>query len=158
MTSFLRYLSLAGATLFEIAADGAITTAGAISAASGAFTGAVTAASASLTGALSVGGLATTTPQTIDMGAANKTLIMTGTPGTNQVLLVGNVLAVSCTGATRTLTFPAASLTTGKVFVILNAGSQSVDVSIDGSPVTVTAGKGLLICSNGAGYGRLAGA
>ena len=158
MTSFLRYLSLAGATLFEIAADGAITTAGALSAVGGTFTGAVAAASASVTGALSVGGLATVTPQTIAMGANNKTLITTGTPGANQVLITNNVMAVSCTGATRTLTFPAASATTGKIFVILNAGGESVDVSIDGGPVTVAAGKGLLICSNGAGYGRLAGA
>ena len=94
MTSFLRYLSLAGATLFEIAADGAITTAGALSAVGGTFSGAVAAASASVTGALTVGGLATITPQTIDMGANNKTLITTGTPGANQVLITGNVMAV----------------------------------------------------------------
>ena len=150
--------SAAGATLFEVSDAGAVSAVGLAS------TGAITGTSAVLSGALSSATLTTTAVNTqavqdVAMGGANKTIIVSGTPGTNQVLLAANVLAVSATGATRTLTLPAASSMTGKQLTIYNAGGESVIVADSGGTiVTITAGKGASLCSNGSGYGSLLGA
>jgi len=152
-----------GSALFEVSDSGAVSAVGLAS------TGAITGTSAVLSGALSSAtlssatltttGLNTQAVQTIAMGAANKTLILTGTPTTNQVLLAANVLAVSATGATRTLTLPAASDMTGKQLTIYNAGDQSIIVADSGGTiVTIAASKGASLCSNGTGYGSLLGA
>jgi Flp pilus assembly secretin CpaC len=147
-----------GSALFEVSDSGAVSAVGLAS------TGAITGTSAVLSGALSSATLTTTglntqAAQTIAMGAANKTLILTGTPTTNQVLLAASVLAVSATGATRTLTLPAASSMTGKQLTIYNAGGESVIVAdSDGTIVTIAASKGASLCSNGSGYGSLLGA
>jgi Flp pilus assembly secretin CpaC len=147
-----------GSALFEVSDAGAVSAVGLAS------TGAITGTSAVLSGALSSATLTTTgvntqAVQDVAMGAANKTIIVSGTPGTNQVLLAANVLAVSATGATRTLTLPAASSMTGKQLTIYNAGGESVIVADSGGTiVTIAAGKGASLCSNGTGYGSLLGA
>ena len=150
--------SAAGATLFEVSDAGAVSAVGLAS------TGAITGTTATLSGALesatvTTTGLNTQAVQTIAMGAANKTLILTGTPTTNQVLLAANVLAVSATGATRTLTVPAAASMTGKELRVYNAGGETIDVAdSNGTIVSIAAGKGASLCSNGSGYGSLLGA
>ena len=132
MTSFLRYLSLAGATLFEIAADGAITTAGALSAVGGTFSGAVAAASASVTGALSVGGLATITPQTIDMADGAIELVYGIAAGAGQVVVANSRLNVdpNSGGAGEDLTIDTTA--TGLVLAINNTGGENIVVKSNG--------------------------
>ena len=143
--------------------SGNLTLTGAINAASAAITGALTSASMTLTGAITaasaaISGLVGLTPQTIAMAGNNKTLIMTGSPGANEVLVTSNVIAMTATGATRTMTLPSASAANGKPLLFLNAGAIDIIVTDGTTATTVTGGKGLICVSNGSGFGRLTGA
>lgn len=146
-----------GSTLFEVSDAGAVAASGLTS------TGAISGTSAALSGALSSASLTTTGlqtqgVQTIAMGGANKTLITTGTPTTNQVLLACNVLACSATGSTRTLTLPSASLMTGKLLLVVNTAAIQIDVSAGSSTVSLTAGKASFFVTDGNDYAAVKGA
>ena len=168
-----------GSTLFEVSDAGAVSAvglastgaitgtsavlSGALSSASLASTGAITGASAVLSGALSSASLTTTGVitqgvQTVAMGSANKTLIISGTPGSNQVLVTCNVLACTATGATRTLTLPSASVMVGKMLLIVNTGSIQIDVTDGSITVSLTQGQASFFITDGTGYGSVKGA
>lgn len=149
--------SAAGSTLFEVADSGAVSAAGlastgALSGTTGTFTGAVAAVGLTSTG------LDTYGIQNISMGANNKTLILSGTPTTNQVLLTGNLITASATGSTRTLTLPAAASMTGKLLHVFNVGSIQIDVTDGQTTASITGGGAAIVVSNGSGYGKLMGA
>lgn len=146
-----------GSTLFEVSDTGAVSAVGLAS------TGAITGTSAALSGALSSASLTTTGlntqgVQTIAMGGANKTLILSGTPTTNQVLLSAGVLACSATGSTRTLTLPSASLMTGKLLLVVNVGAIQIDVSAGSSTVSLTQGQASFFVTDGTDYASVKGA
>lgn len=146
-----------GSTLFEVSDAGAVSAAGLAS------TGAITGTSATLTGALSAAGLTSTGLDTygiqnISMGGNNKTLILSGTPTANQVLLTGNLITASATGSTRTLTLPAASSMTGKLLHVFNVGSIQIDVTDGTTTASIAGGGAAIVVSNGSGYGKLMGA
>lgn len=140
--------SAAGSTLFEVSDAGAVSAVGLAS------TGAITGTSAALTGALSSATLTTTGVNTqgvqvVSMGGADKTLILSGTPTTNQVLLTAPVLVCSATGSTRTLTLPAAADMQGKLMLIGNIGSIQIDVSAGSSTVSLTQGQSAFFITGG---------
>lgn len=146
-----------GSTLFEVSDAGAVSAVGLAS------TGAITGTSAALTGALSSAtltttGLVTQSVQVVSMGGADKTLILSGTPTTNQVLLSSNVLACSATGSTRTLTFPSATDMAGKLILVANVGSIQIDVSAGSTTVNLTQGQAAFIITGGSGYVVVKGA
>ena len=114
----------------------------------------------SITGALALSGLITGTIQTITV-ADNTTLIATGTAGANQALLAQNLIAANNTaGASKNLTLPAASAWSGKLLLIINVSANDVVVKDSGATTlaTLTAGKGVIVMSNGSGVGRIVGA
>lgn len=146
-----------GSTLFEVSDAGAVSAVGLAS------TGAITGTSAVLSGALSsasltTSGVITQAVQTVAMGGANKTLIISGTPGTNQVLIAANVLACSATGSTRTLTLPAASTMVGKMLLVVNTGAIQIDVTDGSITVSLTQGQASFFVTDGTGYGSVKGA
>lgn len=149
--------SAAGSTLFEVSDAGAVSAVGLAS------TGAITGTSATLSGALSsasltTSGVITQAVQTVAMGGANKTLIISGTPGNNQVLITANVLACSATGSTRTLTLPAASTMVGKMLLVVNTGAIQIDVTDGSITVSLTQGQASFFITDGTGYGSVKGA
>jgi len=146
-----------GSTLFEVSDAGAVSAVGLAS------TGAITGTSAALSGALSsasltTSGVITQAVQTVAMAGANKTLIISGTPGANQVLITANVLACSATGSTRTLTLPAASTMVGKMLLIVNTGAIQIDVTDGSITVSLTQGQASFFITDGTGYGSVKGA
>ena len=146
-----------GSTLFEVSDAGAVSAVGLAS------TGAITGTSAVLSGALSsssltTSGVITQAVQTVAMGSANKTLIISGTPGANQVLVTANVLSCSATGSTRTLTLPAASGMVGKMLLIVNTGAIQIDVTDGSITVSLTQGQASFFVTDGTGYGSVKGA
>lgn len=146
-----------GSTLFEVSDAGAVSAVGLAS------TGAITGTSAVLSGALSsasltTSGVITQAVQTVAMGGANKTLIISGTPGTNQVLITANVLACSATGSTRTLTLPAAANMVGKMLLVVNTGAIQIDVTDGSITVSLTQGQASFFITDGTGYGSVKGA
>jgi len=146
-----------GSTLFEVSDAGAVSAVGLAS------TGAITGTSAVLSGALSsasltTSGVITQAVQTVAMAGANKTLIISGTPGANQVLVTANVLSCSATGSTRTLTLPAASTMVGKMLLIVNTGAIQIDVTDGSITVSLTQGQASFFITDGTGYGSVKGA
>jgi len=146
-----------GSTLFEVSDSGAVSAVGLAS------TGAITGTSAVLSGALSsasltTSGVITQAVQTVAMGAANKTLIISGTPTSNQVLITANVLSCTATGSTRTLTLPAAAGMVGKMLLIVNTGSIQIDVTDGSITVSLTQGQASFFITDGTGYGSVKGA
>jgi hypothetical protein len=146
-----------GSTLFEVSDAGAVSAVGLAS------TGAITGTSAVLSGALSsasltTSGVITQAVQTVAMAGANKTLIISGTPGANQVLVTANVLSCSATGSTRTLTLPSASVMTGKMLLIVNVGAIQIDVSAGSSTVSLTQGQASFFVTDGTDYASVKGA
>lgn len=149
--------SAAGSTLFEVSDAGAVTAAGlsssgAVGGTTGTFSGAVSCT------ALTTTGLVTAGIQDIAMGGNNKTLILSGTPTSNQVLLTGNLITVSATGSTRTLTLPAAASMTGRLLHIFNVSGVQVDVTDGSTTASIVGGGAAIVVSNGSGYGKLVGA
>jgi hypothetical protein len=146
-----------GSTLFEVSDAGAVSAVGLAS------TGAITGTSAVLSGALSsasltTSGVITQGVQTVAMAAANKTLIISGTPTSNQVLITANVLSCSATGSTRTLTLPAAAGMVGKMLLIVNTGAIQIDVTDGSITVSLTQGQASFFITDGTGYGSVKGA
>ena len=86
------------------------------------------------------------------------TLIISGTPGANQVLITANVLSCSVTGSTRTLTLPAASVMVGKMLLIVNTGAIQIDVTDGSITVSLTQGQASFFITDGTGYGSVKGA
>jgi len=146
-----------GSTLFEVSDAGAVSAVGLAS------TGAITGTSAALSGALSsdsltTSGVITQAVQTVAMGASNKTLIISGTPTSNQVLITANVLSCTATGSTRTLTLPAAAGMVGKMLLIVNTGSIQINVTDGTITVSLTQGQASFFITDGTGYGSVKGA
>lgn len=146
-----------GSTLFEVSDAGAVTAAGlsssgAVGGTTGTFSGAVSCT------ALTTTGLVTAGIQDIAMGGNNKTLILSGTPTTHQVLLTGNLIAASATGSTRTLTLPAAASMTGRLLHVFNTGAVQIDVTDGTTTASIAGGGAAILVSNGSGYGKLVGA
>jgi hypothetical protein len=157
-----------GSTLFEVSDVGAVSavglaSTGAITGTSAVLSGALSSASLTTSGALSsasltTSGVITQAVQTVAMAAANKTLIISGTPTSNQVLITANVLACTATGSTRTLTLPAAANMVGKMLLIVNTGSIQIDVTDGSITVSLTQGQASFFITDGTGYGSVKGA
>jgi len=146
-----------GSTLFEVSDAGAVSAVGLAS------TGAITGTSAALSGALSsasltTSGVITQAVQTVAMAGANKTLIISGTPTSNQVLITANVLSCTATGSTRTLTLPAAASMVGKMLLVVNTGSIQINVTDGTITVSLTQGQASFFITDGTGYGSVKGA
>ena len=153
-----------GATIFSLSAAGALTLLAGLAVTALTATGNVALGNAStdtigVTGALTVTGLMAFTAQTITVDG-NEVLTY-GTPGAGETLVTSNVLLCNNTsGSSKDVTLPATAGLANRIIFIFNVSAQNV-VILDAAAstlATITAGKGIILGSNGTGIGVIAGA
>lgn len=112
--------------------------------------GVLTAPTLATTGAATVGTLLTTGVTTVAMGDAAHALVL-GTAGAGETQLVGNVVVVDpeSSGASETLTIPAAATCAGMILVILNSGGEGVVVDSSGTIITLDTAQAGIVASDG---------
>lgn len=100
------------------------------------------------------------TAMNITMAASPHSLVY-GTAGSNQTKIVGNAATVNAGAASRVLRLPPTADSAGYEIRIYNVGSDAFEVaSSTGSTIVaaVSAGKGVVLASNGSGWGQIVSA